>query len=526
MSRLGYGGPKDVALAVHNYNEDGRKRFGTDWVYTAFIANSRNEPGHVFSGSVGGAGYTAYANLGGPYLVQPFPAGAVNPNYLSEVDLFSKIFQHEMVHIFWGLDEYTAAISDCHSLSGYLRYPNKNKLSVSPDGTVGGCFRDYFNCLMWNSRASEEEGRPICYYTAGQIGTIDANENGIPDVFDRGPTVIFEGPEVEYVKDPNITLRMTAKSLAVANQNPMHDNPKDYAAPLKDAVLSIDGVGEIRLDPDDGRWNEVEEELTFGLHGLSGGLTRVQVRARNAFGKGSGTIEKRIYFLGLKFETFDFRVERDFIETTWQTVGETFGAQVDLYRIALDGENSQPVLVLAGAQPENPGELFQNYRFEDRDITPGHRYRYYVKGWFDWTWTAPDPDTTETITTTSSTFEVRAMLPMNQGQYVSSVAPNPFRETTTISIDVPKSFVESNVNDSRGIGFGIRREVPTEVAISVYDVKGRHVTEIFAGSMFSRVETFTWDGTNANNERVPSGVYFLKATAGTVQDVKKVVVVR
>ncbi|MCK4776109.1 MAG: hypothetical protein KAT30_15040, partial [Candidatus Krumholzibacteria bacterium] len=337
---------------------DGRRRFGTDWVFTVFIADSRNEPGHIFSGSIGGAGYTAYAMGGGPYFVIPFPAGAVNPHYLTEMLLFSKIYQHEMAHIFWALDEYPSAPSDCQSHSGYLNYLNRNKQTRMMDGSIMGC-PDYDDCLMWNARASEESGRPICRWTAGQIGTIDGNGNSIPDVFDRGPTVLFEGDPVEYLRDPNITLRMTARSLAVQNRNPSHDTATDYAAPLKDAVLSIDGVGEIRLDPDDGRWNEVEEELTFVLHGLSGGLTRVQVRARNAFGAGSGTIEKRIYFLGLKFALFNFRMERDFIETSWQTVGETFDATIDLYRIENVSGEPDTSLVLPGAQPENPGGLFQ-----------------------------------------------------------------------------------------------------------------------------------------------------------------------
>jgi flagellar hook assembly protein FlgD len=91
---------------------------------------------------------------------------------------------------------------------------------------------------------------------------------------------------------------------------------------------------------------------------------------------------------------------------------------------------------------------------------------------------------------------------------------------------VPRSFVDSDVNDSPGGSFGIRREVPTDVAISVYDVTGRRVKDIFASNTHSHVVTFTWDGTNANNERLPSGIYFIKATAGTAQEVRKAVVVR
>jgi hypothetical protein len=125
--------------------------------------------------------------------------------------------------------------------------------------------------------------------------------------------------------------------------------------------------------------------------------------------------------------------------------------------------------------------------------------------------------------TVSDDYAVRAMLPMAAGKRVSHVAPNPFRERMNISIDVPRSFTQSGVNDKTA---GIPVEVPTEVTIRVFDVKGRIVRDIFAGRMFSRIETFVWDGTNAKGERLPSGVYFVKATAGTVQEVRKVVIVR
>ena len=60
----------------------------------------------------------------------------------------------------------------------------------------------------------------------------------------------------------------------------------------------------------------------------------------------------------------------------------------------------------------------------------------------------------------------------------------------------------------------------------VYDVQGRLVKKVYQGSFYGRIQTFTWDGTNGSNVRVPSGVYFVKARAGGVNEVKKVVLVR
>jgi hypothetical protein len=516
MTSLNYTGYKTADLAAHAFNNDGRRRFGTDWVYTAFIADSRNEPGHIFAGGVGGAGYTAYAFLGGPYLVIPYPAGANDPYGLGEVRLFSQIFQHESMHIFWALDEYPAAQSGCTSRTGYLNYTHANKLTMFEADTVG-C-PNFVNCLMWNARAAVSDRRPICKFTEGQIGTIDDNDNGIPDVFDAAPTLTFEGAPAETVTTPDITLRMKAIAVAVPNRNSaFQDGGIDYAAPLKDATLSVDGVGQTPLTPEDRRWDEAEEDLTFALEGLAAGLTQIQVKVRNVFGATSSPITKRIYFIGVKFGHFSVVVRRDRIQVDWETVGETFGARLDLYRIERGLGAPDTVRVLANAVPENPGELFQRFSHDDRDIAAGHEYAYFVVG------EGEQPR----FKTYSKPVMVKAMLPMDGGERVSQVAPNPFREATTISIDVPQTFVESGVGDaSPARASGIRREVPTEVTIGVYDVQGRLVKKVYAGKMFSRVATFVWDGTNESQARVPSGIYFVKAQAGAIEEVRKVVVVR
>ena len=133
-------------------------------------------------------------------------------------------------------------------------------------------------------------------------------------------------------------------------------------------------------------------------------------------------------------------------------------------------------------------------------------------------------DTLQDFDTISALFDIQAMLPMKNSERISHVAPNPFRESTTISIDVPRTFDANSVND--GPGGGIKRLVPTEIKINVYDVKGRRVKTVYDGRLFSRIESFTWDGTNDRNVRVPSGIYFIKATAGSIDEVRKVVIVR
>jgi hypothetical protein len=95
-------------VTLHAFNIKAREQYGTDFVFTGFAVNSENAPGHVFHGAY----YTAYATLGGPYNVTPFPAGR-DPNGIGDQLVFSQIFQHETGHIFWALDEYEALTVSC-----------------------------------------------------------------------------------------------------------------------------------------------------------------------------------------------------------------------------------------------------------------------------------------------------------------------------------------------------------------------------------------------------------------------------
>ncbi|MCZ6767373.1 MAG: hypothetical protein O7D32_10635, partial [bacterium] len=284
---------RDESLAVHAFNTS--KRGGPnppDWVFTIFVADGSRE-----GGKFRGAPYTAYAQLGGPYNVMPWPANPnVNPHFLDDITLFANIMMHETIHIFWGLDEYPGAPSQCSSRSGYLNYQNRNKVDYPPGSDVlTGC-PTYVNCLMWNGRT--DQGQPLCFYTAGQVGTVDANENDIPDIFDMPPTVEFAGGNRVEIEEASYAIDMKAISLPVPNQNPFQNDAVDYAAPLRSASFSVNGVGLTFLRPLDGKWDETEEDLVFQLSGLSPGVTTVQVAVRNAYGR-VGVEILEINFVGI-----------------------------------------------------------------------------------------------------------------------------------------------------------------------------------------------------------------------------------
>jgi len=163
--------------------------------------------------------------------------------------------------------------------------------------------------------------------------------------------------------------------------------------------------------------------------------------------------------------------------------------------------------------------LFRYYDYTDENVAPGRSYRYFVRGYFNVVY----PDTTVEYKTTSGTFEAQGMFPISSGVLASFVSPNPFSEKTQISVRVPETAAAPNASGASYSAAGARR---TPVRVVVYDVSGRPVKTIYDGGLFAGVETFEWDGTNNNNDRVPSGVYFLRTHAGSAAEVRKVVVIR
>ncbi|MBI4719960.1 MAG: hypothetical protein HY770_01745 [Chitinivibrionia bacterium] len=532
MRRLGYTpGHNEAISTVHAFNEYWRKHYAgaIDWVFTAFVANSEYVYNHRFND--GNARYTAYANLGGPYLVIPYPAGE-NPYQIDEVLVFSQIFQHEACHVFWALDEYLSeAVSTCHDRSGYLNYENLNKIeSLDPVyGNPSGC-QELVPCIM--AEAKQDLGRPICFYTQGQLGVVDRNDNSIPDVFDSAPIIAFENSDIETVLTSNVSIRARAVSVPVSNRNPVFENnplKKAYACVLKDALLNVDGTGNLYLIPEDGRWDEPEEEIAFNLSGLSTGLTRVQLKTRTKVGLNSATYTKRIYNLGLNFSFFTVVVKPAGISLSWNMIGETFAASFDLWRISFASGSPDTVLLKEGILPSGPPQnQFLPFDYLDADVEPGVAYQYFVEGSY-----------LVRFTSRSGPVAATAMLPIAASNIVSQVMPNPFdprRENLMFSILVPPSYRDTGASSSRPSS-GREHDVPdrasaikvaadTPLDVAIFDVAGRLVKIIESKRLYAQAVTYAWNGTNDNNDPVPSGIYFLRAVAGPSTQVRKIVLLR
>ena len=83
--------------------------------------------------------------------------------------------------------------------------------------------------------------------------------------------------------------------------------------------------------------------------------------------------------------------------------------------------------------------------------------------------------------------------------------PNPFRDETTMVFMLP----------SDGM-----------VTVSIYDVAGHLLMTLPASRGFAGPNLRAWDGTDADGNDVPSGIYFVRVTAGGESATGKVVLVR
>jgi len=83
--------------------------------------------------------------------------------------------------------------------------------------------------------------------------------------------------------------------------------------------------------------------------------------------------------------------------------------------------------------------------------------------------------------------------------------PNPFNPSTNIIINIPKS---------------------SNVKLSIYDLKGRQIKQLFHQSMNPGRKRFTWDSKDENNNPVAGGVYIAKLQVGHTIINKKITLIK
>jgi flagellar hook assembly protein FlgD len=83
--------------------------------------------------------------------------------------------------------------------------------------------------------------------------------------------------------------------------------------------------------------------------------------------------------------------------------------------------------------------------------------------------------------------------------------PNPFNPSTTFNVDIPKI---------------------SDVNIKVYDVLGREITTLLSGQQPAGSLKVKWDGLDAHGFAAPTGIYFVKMTAGEFSDSRKIMLMK
>ncbi|MEJ2721634.1 MAG: hypothetical protein P8181_10940, partial [bacterium] len=512
MNELGYpddGTPDRYLTAVHEFNNDKRKEYGTDWVFTAFIVNAERDNDHLFEN----ARSVGWSYLGGPYLVVPYPSGTY---------LMGQAFKYYMGSMFWAMAEDVGSMYGCDDYSGYLDYQNKNKtlgydpITGTPKSCPGLILPD--PCCM-NSKDVMEwyyAGEP-CDYTAGHFGLVDKKpRNSVPDCLDAPPKIYFENSEAETVFTQNAVIRFKAVSEGVPNENRRQepDLRIRYRVPVKFVGRSENGLITQKIMPVDGVYDELEEDFAFELEQLPGGPSRFAVVTKNAANSQSEEQAKDIFYIGLSYLQFGFQNRNNGVWLEWRLLGDTFDADLEVHRVDVENGGVDEIIA-AGLGPIGPRVgSFTPYGYMDKTVVRGRKYRYYVMG----TLTASYRDADTTVTTATHNVETRAMYPISSGNLLSEAVPNPFSQRTLISVKVPPSY--------RHIEHEFPMPIPTDVKVTVYDVVGRRVKEIYSDTIYGQVVTIPWDGTDENNRRVPAGVYFVKTVAGAEEDARKVVIVR
>ncbi|OGL51041.1 MAG: hypothetical protein A3H37_11250 [Candidatus Schekmanbacteria bacterium RIFCSPLOWO2_02_FULL_38_14] len=252
MNVLGYPG-NDLFAQTREYDNDLREKYETNWAITIFLIDiTSSTSGKVSVGWIGG----------------PFSA-----IHFHNEKAFASLVSHEVSHLFYADDEYEANYTpDCSHPSGYLKWKNGNSKK-------GDCNK-YEDCVMREAYRDKN----LCLYTRGQIGIIDSDGDGIPDILDTFPATtinIFVSPF--SISTPEFN--GNTKESPVKNQNPVSSSKPDMTTNvIRKVEYRIDSGGWIEAIPSDGGFDEAEESFTIKTYPLPNGTHILEVRAINSVG--------------------------------------------------------------------------------------------------------------------------------------------------------------------------------------------------------------------------------------------------
>jgi len=170
LMRLGYSREKDHYANLVDYANDLRGE-SYEWAFVIFVVNSFNDSDGSFADL-----HYAFAYLQGPLVMLTYDNGGWG------IENMGGILAHEIGHVFGALDE-TSFMLRSLPTSGFLQVENGN---VSNEV-------NHMPCIMKYPLESYPKGQ-ICYFTKGQIGWRDKDDDNILDCVDSS---FNPGPDLD-----------------------------------------------------------------------------------------------------------------------------------------------------------------------------------------------------------------------------------------------------------------------------------------------------------------------------------------
>lgn len=184
---------------------------------------------------------------------------------------------------------------------------------------------------------------------------------------------------------------------------------------------------------------------------------------------------------------------QNFVNLTWVSQSETVMLGYRVYRSETNSQ--QDALMITEAMiPATNTSTTQTYSIEDTETEIGHTYYYWLE--------SVDMGSSEFHGPVSVLVEGEVPPVLPEITSMKSAYPNPFKENTNIEVSVKAG--ESG-------------------SITIYNILGQAVRSY---NVEQGTHTINWDGLNSKGDKCGSGIYFYKLATPSVNQTKKMVVVK
>lgn len=188
-----------------------------------------------------------------------------------------------------------------------------------------------------------------------------------------------------------------------------------------------------------------------------------------------------------------------FVKLRWITQSETNVTGYHILRNYINDLSSAQIISLMMDATNTTSET--TYTFVDNDVSPGVWYYWLKINEFDGSFEYNGPVVINLVRNPDD--PAIPDIPIVQG--IRGIFPNPFNPSTTVSYSLPESRV---------------------VQIDIYNIRGEHVRNLYSGIARSGMNWVAWDGKTDNGQNCTSGVYYTRLKAGSIDQVRKMMMLK